>query len=361
MSRLKTIPVAIAGLFLSAGAVFGFAAMPDAATRGLTNATEKSGHTVPARPATVDAPAAAAPDANATAADETTEDAAAEDAPPADTHGAAVSVVAKAEDTTPDTNHGARRLRRRQGQPWSGDRGDASSCSRRQARRRGKAGEPRQARGPRQTHPPVANLLSTGSSPGPPATRRSGASFVLRLERATVLWMAIAMSDPGRPSRFQPSGSCLSPVQSGPETKRRDSQMDDSRMQATPADPKRVDEDLGGDDEGIGNVRPDEVVPIEPEDEGIGSVRPEEAVPMIATTRASAASDPRMSFRSIPTTKGLGSVRRGRLELGRRRPPAPDLSGCLLLRLQHREWVLDVQRFVVGDHEVGDEGFGAGR
>ena len=107
MTRLKTIPVAVAGLLLSAGAVLGFTAMPDAATKGLTNATEKSGHTVPARPATVDAPPAAAPDANTAAEDETTEDNAAEDAPPADTHGAAVSAVAKADDTTPDTNHGA--------------------------------------------------------------------------------------------------------------------------------------------------------------------------------------------------------------------------------------------------------------
>ncbi len=107
MTRLKTIPVAVAGLLLSAGAVLGFTTMPDAATKGLTNATEKSGQTVPARPATVGAPAPAAPDADTAAEDETTDDVALDDAPPAGTHGAAVSAVAKADDTTPDTNHGA--------------------------------------------------------------------------------------------------------------------------------------------------------------------------------------------------------------------------------------------------------------
>jgi hypothetical protein len=35
---------------------------------------------------------------------------------------------------------------------------------------------------------------------------------------------------------------------------------------------------LGPDDEGIGNVRPEEVVPLGPDDEGIGNVRPEEDV-----------------------------------------------------------------------------------
>ena len=67
--------------------------------------------------------------------------------------------------------------------------------------------------------------------------------------------------------------------------------MDDSLRRTQAADPKRVDEDLGRDDEGIGSVRPDDVIPIEPEDEGVGSVRPEEVVPL------------------DPDDEGLGSVR----------------------------------------------------
>jgi hypothetical protein len=31
---------------------------------------------------------------------------------------------------------------------------------------------------------------------------------------------------------------------------------------------------LDPDDEGLGNVRPDEVVPLDPDDEGLGNVRP---------------------------------------------------------------------------------------
>ena len=101
VDRFKTIPVAVAGLLLSAGAVLGFASMPDAASGGLDKATTASGHTVPARPATVDAPPAVAPVT-------TDEDAPDEDAgAKAGTHGADVSAVATAEETTPETNHGA--------------------------------------------------------------------------------------------------------------------------------------------------------------------------------------------------------------------------------------------------------------
>jgi hypothetical protein len=31
---------------------------------------------------------------------------------------------------------------------------------------------------------------------------------------------------------------------------------------------------LDPDDEGLGNIRPDEVVPLDPDDEGLGNVRP---------------------------------------------------------------------------------------
>ena len=110
MTRLKTIPMALGGLALSAGAVFGFATMPSTATHGLENATEKSGHTLPARPATVlahpdlDVPGDAE---NEDATEATDKDETTPDAPKAGTHGTDVSAVARAADTTPDTNHGA--------------------------------------------------------------------------------------------------------------------------------------------------------------------------------------------------------------------------------------------------------------
>ena len=106
-NRFKTIPVAVAGLLLSAGAVFGFASMPGAATGGLDKATTASGHTVPARPATVEAPPAVAPNTTETedATDQDSTDGAG--GPKAGTHGADVSAVATAEDSTPETNHGA--------------------------------------------------------------------------------------------------------------------------------------------------------------------------------------------------------------------------------------------------------------
>ena len=48
---------------------------------------------------------------------------------------------------------------------------------------------------------------------------------------------------------------------------------------------------LKPDDEGLGNVRPDEVVPLDPGDEGLGNVRPDEVVPI------------------GPDDEGLGNVR----------------------------------------------------
>jgi hypothetical protein len=53
-----------------------------------------------------------------------------------------------------------------------------------------------------------------------------------------------------------------------------DAQLDDQGLgnvrpeEVAPLDP---------DDEGIGNVRPAEIEPLEPRDEGVGSIRPEEA------------------------------------------------------------------------------------
>ena len=105
MTRLKTIPLAITAVLLTAGAALGFATMPDAATKGIDKATSASGHAVPVRDVT---PPATVPDGDANAAtdENTTEDTTA-DAPKTGTHGADVSAVAKAPDTTPDTNHGA--------------------------------------------------------------------------------------------------------------------------------------------------------------------------------------------------------------------------------------------------------------
>jgi hypothetical protein len=104
MRRLKSIPLAIGALALAAGAVAAFSTMPEAAAPGLQKASDASGKTVPVRavPAAVPPAAPAAEPAEATDVD----------APPAGlpdaaSHGAAVSAAAQAEDTTPDTNHGA--------------------------------------------------------------------------------------------------------------------------------------------------------------------------------------------------------------------------------------------------------------
>ena len=100
MIRLKSIPFAIAGLVVLAGTAAAFAALPEASTHGIQTATDASGKTVPVRAVPADAPTVEAPEVEAPAADPA-------EAPPAGTHGLAVSTVAKADDTTPDTNHGA--------------------------------------------------------------------------------------------------------------------------------------------------------------------------------------------------------------------------------------------------------------
>lgn len=121
MTRIKSIPFAIGAVILSAGSVFAFTAMPSAATPGLTKAGAASGQTVPARNATdandqgadidvndqgedtdVDAPETETPDTDAPDGDSETGD-----GPEAGSHGALVSAVAQAPDTTPDDNHGA--------------------------------------------------------------------------------------------------------------------------------------------------------------------------------------------------------------------------------------------------------------
>jgi hypothetical protein len=100
MTRLKSIPFAIAGLVVLAGTAAAFAALPEASTHGIRTATDASGKTVPVRAVPVEAPAVQAPAVEAPAADPA-------EGPRAGTHGLDVSTVAKADDTTPDTNHGA--------------------------------------------------------------------------------------------------------------------------------------------------------------------------------------------------------------------------------------------------------------
>ena len=100
MIRLKSIPLAIGGLIVLAGTAAAFAALPQASTHGITTATDHSGKSVPVRAVPADAPAVQAPAVDAPAADPA-------GGPPAGAHGLDVSTVAKGDDTTPDTNHGA--------------------------------------------------------------------------------------------------------------------------------------------------------------------------------------------------------------------------------------------------------------
>ena len=96
MTRLRSLPLAIGALAVSAGVVAAFTVLPSAATNGLDKASDASGRTVPARPADVPAPAA-----------QDAADAEAVTLPDAAGHGTEVSTVATGEDATPDTNCGA--------------------------------------------------------------------------------------------------------------------------------------------------------------------------------------------------------------------------------------------------------------
>ena len=97
MKRLA-IPLAAGVLAVTTGAVLAFNPLPDEAGPGLERAAEHAGRTSPARPADLPNGALATVQAVLNAAAAGAEAAA---------HGAAVSAAAKAEDTTPDTNHGA--------------------------------------------------------------------------------------------------------------------------------------------------------------------------------------------------------------------------------------------------------------
>jgi hypothetical protein len=97
MTRLKSVPLAIGLLGLSAGVALAFNPLPDQAGPGLERATGASERTVPVRPDALP-DVVAVISATVVAAIDLTEAAA---------HGVAVSDVARAEDATPDTNHGA--------------------------------------------------------------------------------------------------------------------------------------------------------------------------------------------------------------------------------------------------------------
>lgn len=103
MRRLRSVPVAIVAVLVSAGIVAAFTT-PPAASKGLAIAKEHSGRTVPAFPTTIAAGAANAAADSAAAGVELQTPA---ELPDAASHGAAVAAVATADDTTPDTNHGA--------------------------------------------------------------------------------------------------------------------------------------------------------------------------------------------------------------------------------------------------------------
>jgi len=97
MKRLS-IPLAAGVLVVTTGAVLAFNPLPDEAGPGLERAAEHAGRTLPARLADLTNGALATVQAVLSAAAAGAEAAA---------HGAAVSAAAKAEDTTPDSNHGA--------------------------------------------------------------------------------------------------------------------------------------------------------------------------------------------------------------------------------------------------------------
>jgi len=91
--------------------------------------------------------------------------------------------------------------------------------------------------------------------------------------------------------------------------KRKDSHMDDSQTRPKSADPKRVNEGLGRDDEGVGSVRPEDAIAIDPGDEGVGSVRPEDAVPIDPDDAGIGNVRPEDAIPIDPDDEGIGSVR----------------------------------------------------
>ena len=61
-------------------------------------------------------------------------------------------------------------------------------------------------------------------------------------------------------------------------------------------------------DEGVGNVRPEEVTPLDPDDEGIGNVRPAEIEPLPPTDEGVGSVRPEDAPAPDPADEGLGST-----------------------------------------------------
>jgi hypothetical protein len=67
-----------------------------------------------------------------------------------------------------------------------------------------------------------------------------------------------------------------------------------------------IDRDL--DDEGLGNIRPEEITPADPDDEGIGNVRPAEIVPLDPADQGVGSVRPEESAPPDPGDEGIGST-----------------------------------------------------
>jgi len=69
-----------------------------------------------------------------------------------------------------------------------------------------------------------------------------------------------------------------------------------------------IDSDLEADDQGVGNVRPEEVTPLDPDDEGIGNVRPEQIEPIVPPDSGLGGVLPAETAPPDPADEGLGSL-----------------------------------------------------
>jgi quercetin dioxygenase-like cupin family protein len=62
-------------------------------------------------------------------------------------------------------------------------------------------------------------------------------------------------------------------------------------------------------DEGLGNVRPDEVVPLEPDDEGLGNIGPDDVIPLEPDDEGLGNVRPDEVIPLEPDDEGLGNIR----------------------------------------------------
>lgn len=101
MTRLRAIPIAIAAVAISTGAVFAYKALPEAASTGLDPAAEAAGRDLPTRPDPIPAPV----DTTVVSLDDVVAPDTA-DLPDAAEHGAVVSEAAKPVEPPGDSDHG---------------------------------------------------------------------------------------------------------------------------------------------------------------------------------------------------------------------------------------------------------------